>query len=123
MTNQSLSAIALNGTWTATGTGEVSSSERMLDLICAELNEADVTTKSIRLADHDIKPGVTSMKVMVTRGRRYGSNAYGDAKCSSSSTSAESEALWACALRSIAEVAPRAGKTGIYRDKKKLGAC
>jgi multimeric flavodoxin WrbA len=60
MTNQSLSALALNGTLKGTGTGEASSTERMLDLICAELNQADVTTRSIRLADHDIKPGVTS---------------------------------------------------------------
>lgn len=54
-----LKAIALNGTLKSSG-GEPSSTDRMLDLIGRRLREMHVEVETIRLADHDIKPGVTS---------------------------------------------------------------
>jgi len=54
-----LKAIALNGTLKSSG-GEPSSTDRMLDLIARGLRERHVEVETIRLADHDIKPGVTS---------------------------------------------------------------
>ncbi len=54
-----LKAIALNGTLKSSG-GEPSSTDRMLDLIARGLREMHVEVEMIRLADHDIKPGVTS---------------------------------------------------------------
>ncbi len=54
-----LKAIALNGTLKSSG-GEPSSTDRMLDLIARGLREMHVEVETIRLADHDIKPGVTS---------------------------------------------------------------
>ncbi|WP_283193867.1 flavodoxin family protein [Rhizobium sp. AN80A] len=54
-----LKAIALNGTLKSSG-GEPSSTDRMLDLIGRGLREMHVEVETIRLADHDIKPGVTS---------------------------------------------------------------
>ena len=54
-----LKAIALNGTLKSSD-GEPSSTDRMLDLIADGLRENRVEVETIRLADHDIKPGVTS---------------------------------------------------------------
>lgn len=54
-----LKAIALNATLKGS-TGEPSSTDRMLGLIAAAMGKEDVETEIIRLADHDIRPGVTS---------------------------------------------------------------
>lgn len=54
-----LSAIALNGTLKRSG-GESSSTDRMIELLARELSKDGIETKTIRLADFDIKPGVTS---------------------------------------------------------------
>ena len=55
-----LTAIALNATLKRSG-GEPSSTDRMIGLIGDALNKAGVElTETIRLADHDIKPGVSS---------------------------------------------------------------
>ncbi len=54
-----LKAIALNGTLKPSG-GQPSSTDRMLDLIMEGLREKLVEVDTIRLADHNIKPGVTS---------------------------------------------------------------
>lgn len=56
----SLTAIALNATLKRSG-AEPSSTDRMIGLIGDALMKAGVElTETIRLADHDIKPGVTS---------------------------------------------------------------
>jgi multimeric flavodoxin WrbA len=55
-----LKAIALNGTLKASHAGEKSSTSHMLTLIADALSEHDVETETIWLADHNIKPGVTS---------------------------------------------------------------
>jgi multimeric flavodoxin WrbA len=55
-----LSAIALNCSLKKSD-GEESSTDKMIGLIAAELAKHDVTlSETIRIADHDIKPGVTS---------------------------------------------------------------
>ena len=56
----SLKAIAINCTLKRTG-GEPSSTDRMIELIAGELARHGVElSETIRIADHDIKPGVTS---------------------------------------------------------------
>ena len=55
-----LKAIAINCTLKRSG-GEPSSTDKMIELIAGELAKHGVTcTETIRIADHDIKPGVTS---------------------------------------------------------------
>ncbi len=55
-----LSAIALNCTLKRSGS-ESSSTDKMIDLIAGELRKRDVEIReTVRVADHDIKPGVTS---------------------------------------------------------------
>lgn len=54
-----LKAIALNGTL-KTSDAASSSTDRMLGLIAAAMAKEGVETETIRLADHNIKPGVTS---------------------------------------------------------------
>ncbi len=54
-----LKAIALNSTLKSSE-GEPSSTERMLSLIATAMDKAGVKTQTIRLADFNIKPGVTS---------------------------------------------------------------
>lgn len=54
-----LKAIALNATLKASG-GEPSSTDRMLSLIAEAMAKDGVETETIRLADFNIKPGVTS---------------------------------------------------------------
>lgn len=54
-----LKAIALNATLKASS-GEPSSTDRLLELIAAAMSELGVETELIRLADHDIRAGVTS---------------------------------------------------------------
>ncbi len=54
-----LKAVALNATLKSSQ-GEPSSTDRMLLLVADAMARFDVTTEVIRLADHDIRPGVTS---------------------------------------------------------------
>ena len=55
-----LSAIAINCTLKPSG-GEPSSTDKMIGLIAGELKKHGVEVReTIRIADHDIKPGVTS---------------------------------------------------------------
>ena len=55
-----LAAIALNCTLKRSG-GEPSSTDKMIELIAGELRAHGVELKeTIRVADHDVKPGVTS---------------------------------------------------------------
>jgi multimeric flavodoxin WrbA len=54
-----LTAIALNCTLKSSG-GESSSTDRMLGEILQALAEKGVSGETVRVADHDIKPGVTS---------------------------------------------------------------
>ncbi|MFB7146836.1 flavodoxin family protein [Agrobacterium deltaense] len=56
----SLKVLALNATLKSSTSAEPSSTEKLLTLILRELGNHDVQTETIRLADHDIKPGVTS---------------------------------------------------------------
>lgn len=56
----SLKVLALNATLKSCTSAEPSSTERLLTLILRELGDHDVQTEIIRLADHDIKAGVTS---------------------------------------------------------------
>jgi multimeric flavodoxin WrbA len=58
--NPALKAIALNGTLKSSGASERSSTDRMLSIILQELRHENVTGDIIRLADHDIRAGVTS---------------------------------------------------------------
>lgn len=55
-----LKALAFNATLKRSDSKEPSSTGRMLDLIAAEMTKSGVETETIRLADHDILPGVTS---------------------------------------------------------------
>ncbi|WP_267553102.1 flavodoxin family protein [Rhizobium rhizogenes] len=54
-----LTAIALNATLKRSG-GEPSSTDRMLSLIAEAMTKENVATKTIRLADYNILPGVKS---------------------------------------------------------------
>jgi|TARA_R110002051_G_scaffold45962_4_gene92511 multimeric flavodoxin WrbA len=54
-----LTALALNATLKSSG-GEPSSTDRMLGLIDAAMKPMGVTTTILRLADYNIKPGVSS---------------------------------------------------------------
>ena len=56
----SLKALALNGTLKSSESSEPSSTGKLLELITEEFQKHGVETETIRLADHDIKPGVTS---------------------------------------------------------------
>ncbi|QDG94392.1 flavodoxin family protein (plasmid) [Rhizobium sp. NIBRBAC000502774] len=56
----SLTALAFNATLKPSTSAEKSSTEALLELIVREFGNHDVKTETIRLADHDIKPGVTS---------------------------------------------------------------
>jgi len=58
-TTMALKAIALNATLKASG-GEPSSTDRMLALISSAMSKDGVETETIRLADFNIKPGVSS---------------------------------------------------------------
>jgi multimeric flavodoxin WrbA len=54
-----LKAMALNATLKSSG-DEPSSTDRMINLIAMALQKEGVETETIRLADHNVKPGVTS---------------------------------------------------------------
>ncbi|OWV61313.1 flavodoxin [Rhizobium sp. N122] len=55
-----LKALALNATLKTSDAKEPSSTDRMIGLIDKALSEYDVTTDVLRLADFNVKPGVTS---------------------------------------------------------------
>lgn len=55
-----LKALALNGTLKSSDSSEASSTGKLLDLIAEEFKKHGVETEMIRLADYNIKPGVTS---------------------------------------------------------------
>jgi len=55
-----LKAIALNGTLKPSGKDDPSSTEKMIRLLLDEMEEFGVTSEIVRLADLDIKPGVSS---------------------------------------------------------------
>jgi len=58
-TSQPLTAIALNGTLKTSAAGS-SSTDRMLRLVLDGLRRHGIEGEMVRLADHDIRPGVTS---------------------------------------------------------------
>lgn len=64
MADQSISpplrAIALNSTLKASSSGEISSTDKMLQLVLDEMGRLGVEGEIVRLADHAIRPGVTS---------------------------------------------------------------
>lgn len=55
-----LKAVALNCTLKPSSAADASSTEKLLQQILAALTRYDVTGSTIRIADHDVKPGVTS---------------------------------------------------------------
>jgi multimeric flavodoxin WrbA len=55
-----LTALALNGTLKSSDSSEPSSTDKLLELITEEFKKYGVETETIRLADQNIKPGVTS---------------------------------------------------------------
>lgn len=55
-----LKALAFNSTLKSSSASEASSTGKLLELISDEFRKHGVETETIRLADHDIKPGVTS---------------------------------------------------------------
>lgn len=55
-----LKALALNGTLKPSDSSEASSTGKLLELITEEFKKYGVETETVRLADHNIKPGVTS---------------------------------------------------------------
>lgn len=55
-----IKALAFNSTLKSSSSSEASSTGKLLDLISKEFDKHGVETEIVRLADHDIKPGVTS---------------------------------------------------------------
>lgn len=55
-----LKALALNCTLKSSAATEASSTDKLLSLIAAEFEKHRVDTETVRLADHNVKPGVTS---------------------------------------------------------------
>lgn len=55
-----LTALALNCTLKTEANDEASSTDRMLKLLAASMKPLGVETEFLQLADHEIKPGVTS---------------------------------------------------------------
>jgi multimeric flavodoxin WrbA len=55
-----LKALAFNSTLKSSVASGNSSTDKLLDLIAEEFKKHDVEMETIRLADHDVKPGVTS---------------------------------------------------------------
>ncbi|WP_312367089.1 flavodoxin family protein [Ensifer sp.] len=56
----SLKALAFNCTLKSSAASEASSTDKLVKLISAEFKKHGVDTETIRLADHNVKPGVTS---------------------------------------------------------------
>lgn len=59
-TSAPLRTLALNGTLKAGSSDEPSSTEKMLQLVLDDMGRLGVEGEIVRLADHHIKPGVTS---------------------------------------------------------------
>ncbi|SDH14928.1 flavodoxin family protein [Pelagibacterium luteolum] len=57
---KTLTALALNGTLKPSKGKESSSTDRMIQLLLSELKSLGIEGETIRLADHNILPGVTS---------------------------------------------------------------
>ena len=57
--SKTLTALALNGTLKTSDKGQ-SSTDKMIDLLLAEFRKEGIEGEAIRLADHNILPGVTS---------------------------------------------------------------
>lgn len=55
-----LKVLALNGTLKTSGSSEASSTGKLLESIAEEFKKYGVETETVRLADHNIKAGVTS---------------------------------------------------------------
>ncbi|KQS93952.1 flavodoxin [Rhizobium sp. Leaf391] len=55
-----LKALAFNSTLKSSASSDQSSTGKLLELIAEEFMQYGVETETLRLADHDIKPGVTS---------------------------------------------------------------
>ena len=55
-----LKALAFNSSLKSSAASKNSSTDKLLGLIAEEFKQYGVETETIRLADHDIKPGVTS---------------------------------------------------------------
>ena len=55
-----IKALAFNSTLKSSSSSESSSTGKLLELISKEFEKYSVETEVVRLADHDIKPGVTS---------------------------------------------------------------
>lgn len=55
-----LKVLALNGTLKTSSSSQSSSTAKLLDLLLEEFQSFDAQTDTVWLADHDIKPGVTS---------------------------------------------------------------
>jgi len=55
-----LKALAFNGTLKSSNSSEESSTGKLIQLIAEEFKKYGIETEMIRLADHNIKPGVTS---------------------------------------------------------------
>jgi multimeric flavodoxin WrbA len=55
-----LKVLALNGTLKTSGSSEASSTGKLLESIAEEFKKDGVETETVRLADHNIKAGVTS---------------------------------------------------------------
>ncbi|MVA27289.1 flavodoxin family protein (plasmid) [Agrobacterium vitis] len=55
-----LKVLALNGTLKSSDSSEDSSTGKLLELIALEFKKLGVETETVQLADHNIKPGVTS---------------------------------------------------------------
>ncbi|AEQ51746.1 flavodoxin family protein [Pelagibacterium halotolerans] len=55
-----LKVLALNGTLKTSRSGKISSTGRMIDLLIAGFAKHDIAAETIRLADHQILPGVSA---------------------------------------------------------------
>lgn len=55
-----IKALAFNSTLKSSSSSEESSTGKLLELIAEEFKKHNVETETIRLADHDVKPGVSS---------------------------------------------------------------
>ena len=62
-----LTALALNCTLKTKAAEEASSTDCMLKLLAASMKPLGVETEFLQLADHDIKPGVTSERAMIKK--------------------------------------------------------
>jgi len=69
-----LKAIAVNGSLKSSSSNEQSSTAHLLTLMTEELNKYHVSSETIQLADHTIKPRVTSDTGDAMTGQVLGEN-------------------------------------------------